>query len=135
MTKKRAVLVAAGVALVVALAFAVAHQLLEAYKRSWAKRRVAEVSVIACAIEQYRVHHGRLPTRDELVSTNPTLGRVISQKEVLVTLTPQSYSVIEAEPGSDARTNGTWEIVDGKWRRWSDHTTTEMLQQSERTIR
>jgi hypothetical protein len=63
MTFKTGIALCVGIALGFAMGGAV-QELLDAMKRSWAKRTAADCRSISIAIEQYRVDHGEYPPLD-----------------------------------------------------------------------
>src|SRR5947208_495925 len=96
-------------------------------RRSWATRRVADITTIAIAVERYRLAHRRLPSSSEFAQDEPMLAPTIAQEHVMLQLSPAHYVLAETEPGRNARSNQTWRVVDGRWDRWSNDTTEELV--------
>jgi hypothetical protein len=98
--------------------------LFSSMKLSWAKRRVNNVTVIACAIERYRAREGRLPA-----SQTDLKGYLVPiPREHVMTTSPSGYTV------SDAGGGEVWEITNGAWRRWPAYVPKEWLVESEEQI-
>lgn len=101
-------------------------QWLLAMKRSSAKRRMADVTAIACAIERYRAREGRLP-RDASSLVPSDLAKL--PDEGGIRLSPTGYTVSEAVGNRQL-----WEVSDGKWRTWPEYVPKDWIAASEVSI-